>query len=1128
MDEVWRIGDPDRDMEQFDADWYVTGPDDPPVFRVGVDDDASWPRFQPGPLHGNTGFRPSTVSVGFDLDEVTDAVLHLDVYTGHGPTPALDVAVNGNVVRHHPRGVRRDRTEVNGPPTQVAAWVGIDVHVPAAWVRPTDNLVTVTTANVVDPDPDELRPSEPGHKHWFGSGIAWGGLSWTAVERHEPPPADVTVATTPLYVEDEGELRALLEVVLRHPSGFDHAEVEVDVGGRTWTADIPAEGRVAGEWPFLLAVTAFDEPVTVEARVTFDDDEVVTSTATLAPARKWTVHLLPHVHLDIGYTDHAARVMELHSRNLDRAVDILADHPDWAFTIDGTMIVDEYLSTRTPDAFARVREHLQSGRLGLNAYSLLFLSGLASREECYRATYHARRIADEHGVEADVAHLTDVPSYSRALPSLLVDAGIHRFVGIQNHDRAATADSDVLHLAGPFRWRGVDGAEVLTFFADAYAQMRFLFGDPPTIPGMSGMLTRHLAHYERDDHLPSHVPVLGSNSDNEDVAGGYADLADRWHEQFVWPRVRFSTLTEYFDAVAEHHDDLPVVTGDGGSFWEDGVGANAPAIARYRRAQDDLVPTETLTALTASVAAELRPDRAALDAAWDALLLGCEHTWSSAHATRRPHSHDTAEMTRWKLHQIDHAAHLVGDLQRRSMSQLGELVTTDGPSVLAFNGLAWTREVEVEVELTGDVELRDHDGRPAVVDVVGRRDDVDVVRVRAALPAFGYHVWPLGPRTAARSVDWEEVALDATLDLGPWRLRLDGGHVIGLRHGDRELVDGDADWGLGEVLHVRLGGTAEGRGLDDERSSLDGVGPAVPPAPVDVRRLEVSAVHRRTTPWGTVVRLRGRTRTLPEVEVTYRLPDGDDRVDVTVDLVKEPELAKESVYVAFPFAVDRPAVRYDRQVGWVDPTTDHHAGACNEWFTTLHGVRVGDVAWCSADAPLFALGQPVSGRWPTATDPSATILSWVMNNHWWTNYPASQEGRVTLRYAFRPGVDTDGDAARFGREVRGGALSCRTVYQDKRDRPPGPLPARAGRLLEVPSGWQGLDVQLLAPQDGDGVVLRVADLDGIARALPLADLPDWHVTHRCDATERNVEALTTDAVLDLEPWEVVTLRVRRV
>ena len=57
-------------------------------------------------------------------------------------------------------------------------------------------------------------------------------------------------------------------------------------------------------------------------------------------------------------------------------------------------------------------------------------------------------------------------------------------------------------------------------------------------------------------------------------------------------------------------------------------------------------------------------------------------------------------------------------------------------------------------------------------------------------------------------------------------------------------------------------------------------------------------------------------------------------------------------------------------------------------------------------------------EWIERLAPSQTLYSWVMNNHWFTNYKADQEGPTVFRYALRPhaGPYNGVEAARFGIE----------------------------------------------------------------------------------------------------------------
>jgi hypothetical protein len=776
--------------------------------------------------------------------------------------------------------------------------------------------------------------------------------------------------------------------------------------------------------------------------------------------------------------------MELHSRNLDRALGLRDEIPDYAFAIDGALVVDEYRASRSPAAFERLLDGLRGGALSVNAFWALFLSGVASREELYRYGYSAAALRREHGVPVEVAHLTDVPTYSWAVPSAAKALGVRGFFGISNHGRGGNADSDLLHHLSPVRWEGPDGASVITWFSDCYAQLRFLCADPPTITGCADAFTRYVEMYERTDYPLSDLPIVGTHSDNEDLARGEADLVQRWSAAYAWPKLRYSTFNDYLAAVLPFEDQLPVVRGDGGSYWEDGVGSQAVPIAEYRLAQSLLPTAEGLAAMLSVHEPTLRPAREALDRAWEGLLVGSEHTWSADHATTQPHTHSNTDQLSWKLTRM-HAGHrLALDEARRSMSQLAELMATEGPCLVVHNPLPWTRDVEADLELHSSVDVVG-----AEIDVLGQVDLLDRARLRVRdVPPFGVVALPMrhhpdGVRPPAAPTQ----PLAAETTTGRWQVRSDPstGRIVGLRHLDsgRELLDPDSPWGLADVLYVSGGGTEKGRGLGVERTSLYDADPYLPAPDLTVTPAGCGTPQIRRTASGHVITTSGAGPTLPEVHVEIELRDDSDRIDVVVTLSKEATFAKESVYVAFPFAVGAdPAVHYDRQQGWVDPAVDVLPGACTEWLAVQDAVCVngsaGGVTWSSTSAPLVAVGDIVRGRWSTGFAPSGTILSWVMNNYWWTNTPASQSGRLTLRYAFTPTESFDpAAAARFGREVRNPGLLSPMIWHDKVVHTGQGMATGSLLTVDVPDN---VDVAVLGPREGAGLLFRVRETAGRA------------------------------------------------
>ena len=146
-----------------------------------------------------------------------------------------------------------------------------------------------------------------------------------------------------------------------------------------------------------------------------------------------------------------------------------------------------------------------------------------------------------------------------------------------------------------------------------------------------------------------------------------------------------------------------------------------------------------------------------------------------------------------------------------------------------------------------------------------------------------------------------------------------------------------------------------------------------------------------------------------------RVVDGLDRVDLVNVLDKKAVREKEGVHLGFAFNVPDGVMRMDIPWAVMRPELDQIPGACKNWFSVGRWVDVSNpergVTWATLDAPMVLVGAitidkigplPNPKDWLAKLEPSQTLYSMVMNNHWWTNYKADQEGPTTFRYAIRP------------------------------------------------------------------------------------------------------------------------------
>lgn len=1138
---LWRI-QPTATETEWDSS------DGAPTIRVDTSADLSgFPQVHPGVHDASGGYRTHRTVIQFRIKDATCARLRLDFVAERGPCPDLTVSLDGeHTGLFHPKVRRADRSET-GKMGPVVGPATLEIDLPAAWLTAGDHELTIATVfdeasalgerggfihDVATVNTEEVPPAHSNYGYWFGSFICWTELSLLAVRDTAPVAPVITVHPTPFFITVAGEVRELVDVQLDWaPGSTAPRRLTVEwTPGQVETTRVPGD-RAFGQFRWrLVAPATFVAETTV--RVTTD---AANWTFAIVPSRKWTLHLIPHIHLDLGFTDRQGKVLELHCRNIDRALDLIDSDPGFRFNIDGNMMVDQYSATRSPAQFERLLNGVRDGKIGVNALHSNLLTGVTSLAELDRAVTGAARLPVSSTTGLRYANLTDVPTASPALPSILKRHGIDGFVGMANHHRASTTTSDDIHLISPVRWRGPDGAEVLAHFADHYSQLRFIAGDPQSIGAATNGFSRFLGRYERTDYLPADLPIIGTHADNEDLGDGDTNFVGRWNAVFAFPRITIATFDEYLAAVAPLREQLPLWLDDSGSYWEDGFGAAAQQFGTYRETQARLPATETLGAALTLRDERFRTARSELDRAWEGMAITSEHTFTWARSIAHPHGAQVSAQLGWKQRFTNDAARVAADEQQRHLGRLLESEKLVGPGVLAVNPLPWTADLTAVFELIDGSELLTG-GEALPVEVLDSCAGLRTLRTTMRnMPAHSYRYFPVGnalstvpagetpaePTTAPKSTGQPAMILAAPLSenefvAADWRFQLDPISRLpmsAITPNGREILDGNARWRLGQLV----------RTVSEFAPAFDPTAMESPSAFHSHERHLVSAIDARVGATADCLRETSAHLTFDGATLTYdgvRLRwhgDGEGLSDVQLDMLfvtdpaaievdvrflKRACLDMEGVYLAFPFSVAESTVRYERQLGWTEPARDHGPGASNEWGALNNSLTISDdhhtLVWTPRHTALFTVGDIVRGTWPEFFHPgSPHVFAYLTNNYWPCNIPPATAGEH--RFSFRLDITEtpfdESTATRLGQIARLGAQTTDVLELD-RFAPNQKLESREGTFLILGADLS-TDVRVRETTHGD-VILDVINLSAEPHTATLTLPAGWVTTNETD------------------------------
>ena len=1134
---LWQLGKPDYSAHEFGAAPNRNTPL-PVVVQIGAagSPEKQLPGYQPGSSNGRTGAKPYPYTLVFNLAGPPRGAFYLDLTLLYRQprVPSLQVEWNGK------RGMYFFNPELgaqlggeNDQFNPIHSVAHRKLEFPASLFRAGENRLTLTAID----DPAIASPgSTVGGEG--DSGIFYDTLALSNDPAAAPAGRTEFAFEPTIFFTKAGQEECSLTG--RFPVGWQGADVRLRIG--EFSASIAAAAVDFGETRYRLPIP--DRPGPQSARIEWTgkgQPRADSQTIAFTPARKWKIYYAPHEHLDIGYTDYRPKVAEVFAQNMDTLLDALPSDPSYRFNIDGSWIVEEWLATRTDSQAQRFAKEAREGRIGLNAFFASFVTGYPSFETLTRSLYAAKQLEKSYGVPFEFAQVTDIPSNSWSVPSVLASAGVRYFADGGNQDRGPLLVHLHWNAQSPFWWEGPDGQRVLSFFSYHYHQLKAVFGLPPDIQSGKEGLPRFLETYSRPDYKPDAVLLYGTQVEN--LPMDYQDRAfvQEWNSQFAYPQIITCRFADYFRYVEERYGaELPVVRGGSGDYWADNEAAFVESTSRDRANQARALSAEKLSALNTAINPNLRFPAQLVRDIWRDILLFAEHTYGSSRGSTQPEHDEVLGQLAEKTNQTIRAQSGIDKLMRMSMSQLANQISTAGESLIVYNPLSWQRSGLVRFQVDTGTALEDLAARaPVDFEVLEDKGAYRTIRFRADdVPPLGYKIYrmsrgtspPARPRTPIATV-MENEFYRVTFDPARGAVK-----SVFDKQLSRELLDATSPYELNEYLFV-TGGTIDAGGRS-QQTRLSQPWQYLPPAELAVNHAEDGRlISIGRTPWGWVAKLEAKAEHTPRIQSEIRLVDGSRRIEIDnrieVDLLTTP--TKEAAYFAFPWAADRPAFHFDIANGWVDPERDLMEGACNEWFNVQNWVSVEDrtaaMALAAGSTPLATLGDIVRGRWPSRFTPSSsTVFSYALTNYWSSKWAGRKVGDFDYHYAITSAPTFDpAPLTRFGYEQRNPLEVSEVKDSDKLETQKGPLPADRGSLATVAPA-SVIVTAVKGAEDGEGLVFRLMEIAG-RDARGTLTLP-W-TTVRSAARATSVETpgapLEHDAhtiSFGLKPHEVLTVRVR--
>jgi hypothetical protein len=1111
---VWQIGTFDKSTAEFNQHNDFSNPQYTPVFTVGKSNPAvDWPATQPGSRNQTEGGRPHPFTIIFGLPGQPQGDYQLNVSLLIRPrNPNLSVSINGKIGLFYTQNQEHN------------SYGTLNIPLPAGALHRGENRLILTAID------------DPGVER-FQAALQYDALSLTNAPSRAQAPG-VTVTPTVFYQGKPGDLREVMETTITLNQKVRQGHCTLSIGKENVEQDLSSDPDF-GQQRFELLVPELTAATPAVMTVRLDGKAFKTS-VTLQPQRKWTIFVVPHAHLDIGYTDFQARVAEVQNRNIDKLLAEIAQHPEMRISLDGSWIVSQYLASRTEADQKEFLNLAREGKIGVPAQYINELTGYATLEELIRSTSYSQSLHNQYGIPFDYANITDVPSYTWSYASVLNAVGVHYFAAGSNGDRGPILPFGNWDKIAPYWWQGPDGQKVLMSYQRSYGYLGALCGMPFSATMCRSAMPGFLYTYNSPTYKPDAVLMFGSQYENTDLVPGEPELVAEWNAQYAYPQMVFGRFADYFRYIDEHFGaSLPTVVGGGGDYWEDDMGTDALSTIIDRATQQQALSAEKLSTIVTYTDKNWAGPAELIRKMWANLVMYAEHTFSWWGSYSYPFHQQTVRQL-----EVKNQFALDSRLEARavldqSLDELQYQVHLQPPFLLVFNSLNWTRSEMVNLDLFDNRMITEYpSGAPVPVEVVGR-DDPNFAHVRfmaSDVPSMGYKCYRIEKTPdphALRSLP-PALPMSNVVENQFYRVEVDPatGIIKSLydKELQRELADKASPYGLDQYLYVAGGDEAARTQI--VVSEYSGGTPLAKLTISPAQAAQVSKIVK--TSYGQVMTLQGSGLHVPNLETQIVLFDNQKKIEFINRLHKEAVPKKEAVYFAFPFAISGPAFSYEIQNGMIDPAHDLMKGACLEWFAVQHWVKVAGsgmaVGLVPVDAPLVSLGDINRGVWPREFTPqTAGVFSYVMNNYWHTNTQRIQEGDYTFRYVLTSGRELAPESlARLGRAAMTPLEVGEAVANDKFGNPPAPLPPQPTSFLSVDNP-NLVVVNWKVAEDKHGTILRLLEVAGTSGSahlnLDVFSLQHAWLDNAAETNQKELQVSQHTVEVPFKPHEILTVRI---
>lgn len=837
----------------------------------------------------------------------------------------------------------------------------------------------------------------------------------------------VRFMNTPLLFSKNGQkYQQLLAEYLSDKSG----KITFRSGGK----ELLSSAVTRGENRFLLTLPAVSSPEEITLQTTIDNGEPLYHKVMVVPPKRWTVYLVQHSHTDIGYTRPQSEILAEQMRYIDYALDYcdqtdnMPDDARFRWSCESSWVTREYIRTRPASQLDRLFQRIRERRIEVTGM-FANMSEIVGEHTLVDLLQPLKEIRDL-GIQVTTAMQNDVNGVAWSMPDLFRNSGVKYLIMGINETRSIRP----FEIPTCFWWEAPSGARLLAFRGEHYMTGNFYnIGNEEMdfIPLIRGISELEGKGYPFDR---IGLQFSGYFTDNAPPSTAACAFVKEWNATYESPRLRLAVASEFMEYVEKNHaGELPVYRKAWLDWWTDGFGSVSRETAEIRKTENAIEQDEGVFSVISMLDGDLPTEmEKKIGHVKENIIFFAEHTVGAAESIESPFSENSVKQWLQKGAYAWEAVKKETLLREEALARLQPfLFKADFPVINVINPLGWDRSGTVRVFI--DSGIVPSDKRVRITDIAtGKEVPFQLIAKRTEgaywmlevsdVPALGCKALRIDRANEPLLPD--TVADDAVLENRYYRLEIDkrSGAVNSLidKKLNLELVDSNNPYQLGQPVRE----SSEKRDTPPFHRTVS--------HNVRIEKGVKGAIWESIKIFYGMPGFGGAGEGAEKgIELEVRLYRNTRKIEFAYRAHKEIVTDPEALYIAFPFSLPDSRIVFETTGGTLT-WGEQLPGSSSDWnvaqnFVSVRGSK-GQIVLVSNEVPLWHFSDFNMGKFERFPQPGEPWLySWVMNNYWFTNFRAYQEGSFSWSYQLTSTDDTtNAFAVRFARGERN-SFATRTL-----------------------------------------------------------------------------------------------------